>query len=39
MHETCVNNGTKGAKVNYVKGANIGAFVKVVDAMIAHGIV
>jgi glutamate dehydrogenase (NADP+) len=28
-----------GNKVNYVKGANIGGFVKVADAMLAQGVV
>jgi glutamate dehydrogenase (NADP+) len=39
IHETCVAHGseTKGAFVNYVRGANIGGFVKVADAMLAYG--
>jgi glutamate dehydrogenase (NADP+) len=42
IHEACVNYGKvsgMGNKVNYVKGANIGGFVKVADAMLAQGIV
>jgi len=39
IHETCVKYGTKGNKVNYVVGANVGGFVKVADAMLAQGIV
>ncbi len=39
IHHTCVNYGTNGKKVDYVKGANIGGFVKVADAMLAQGIV
>ncbi len=39
IHDTCVNFGTHGNNVDYVKGANIGGFVKVADAMLAQGIV
>ena len=40
IHEMCVNYGNeKGNYVNYVKGANIGGFVKVAKAMIAQGLV
>nr|WP_321405635.1 NADP-specific glutamate dehydrogenase [uncultured Carboxylicivirga sp.] len=40
IHNTCVRFGTEpSGKVNYIKGANIGGFVKVADAMIAQGIV
>jgi glutamate dehydrogenase (NADP+) len=42
IHEACVNFGKVsgiGNKVNYVKGANIGGFVKVADAMLAQGVV
>ena len=40
IHKTCVDFGTESeGYVNYVKGANIGGFVKVADAMIAHGAV
>ncbi|MCC7302584.1 MAG: NADP-specific glutamate dehydrogenase [Bacteroidia bacterium] len=37
IHATCVKYGKDGGSVNYVKGANIGGFVKVADAMIAQG--
>lgn len=42
IHGTCVNYGRTsggGNKVDYVKGANIGGFVKVADAMLAQGVV
>ena len=39
IHETCVRHGAENGKVNYVKGANIGGFLKVADAMLAYGIV
>ena len=42
IHESCVTHGSdsggKGSFVNYVKGANIGGFVKVADAMLAYGV-
>ncbi len=37
IHSTCVRYGQEGKYVNYVKGANIGGFVKVADAMLAQG--
>ena len=37
IHETCKKYGTENGFINYVKGANIGGFVKVADAMIAQG--
>jgi glutamate dehydrogenase/leucine dehydrogenase len=40
IHETCVKFGAEeGDFINYVKGANIGGFVKVANAMLAQGIV
>jgi glutamate dehydrogenase/leucine dehydrogenase len=40
IHETCVKYGAEeDGYVNYVKGANIGGFVKVADAMLAQGLV
>jgi len=39
IHQTCVRYGKEGQYVNYVKGANIGGFVKVADAMIEQGVV
>ena len=39
IHATCVTySGTNGT-VNYVKGANVGGFVKVADALLAYGTV
>ncbi|WP_294141090.1 NADP-specific glutamate dehydrogenase [uncultured Sanguibacteroides sp.] len=37
IHDTCVRYGKEGDKVNYVKGANIGGFIKVAEAMCAQG--
>ena len=39
IHSTCVKYGDEGNYINYVKGANIGGFIKVADAMIAQGLV
>jgi glutamate dehydrogenase (NADP+) len=39
IHETCVKYGREGDFINYVKGANIGGFVKVADAMVEQGVV
>ncbi len=41
IHKTCVQYGydKKGGEVDYVKGANIGGFVKVADAMLEQGLV
>lgn len=39
IHETCVKYGKNGERINYVKGANVGGFVKVADAMLAQGVV
>ncbi|PIQ29331.1 MAG: NADP-specific glutamate dehydrogenase [Bacteroidetes bacterium CG18_big_fil_WC_8_21_14_2_50_41_14] len=39
IHSTCVLWGKEGDYINYVKGANIGGFVKVADAMLAQGLV
>jgi glutamate dehydrogenase (NADP+) len=39
IHETCVEYGQNGTKVDYVKGANLGGFVKVAEAMLAQGVV
>ncbi len=33
IHETCVRYGADGERVDYVKGANIGGFVRVFEAM------
>ncbi len=39
IHHTCQKYGQEGDYVNYVKGANIGGFVKVAEAMLAQGAV
>ena len=41
IHEKCVEYGSvsKDLPVDYVRGANIGGFVKVADAMLAYGLV
>jgi glutamate dehydrogenase (NADP+) len=39
IHATCVKFGKEGDFINYVKGANIGGFVKVAEAMMAQGLV
>lgn len=40
IHETCVEFGkTPSGKIDYVRGANIGGFVKVADAMLDQGVV
>ena len=40
IHNTCVTYGTEDSGfINYVKGANIGGFIKVANAMIAQGVV
>lgn len=40
IHKTCVKYGTEAdGTINYVKGANIGGFIKVADSMMAQGFV
>jgi glutamate dehydrogenase (NADP+) len=39
IHQTCQKYGTEKDYINYVKGANIGGFVKVADAMLSQGLV
>jgi len=41
IHQQCVTYGIEedGSYVNYVKGANIGGFVKVAEAMLAYGVI
>jgi glutamate dehydrogenase/leucine dehydrogenase len=39
IHATCVKYGKGGNFINYVKGANIGGFIKVADAMLDQGVV
>lgn len=38
VHDQCVLFGVEGDRVNYVKGANIGGFVRVADALLAYGV-
>ena len=39
IHDQCVKYGKEGKYIDYVKGANIGGFVKVADAMLDQGVV
>ena len=39
IHSSCIEYGTDGDYVDYVKGANIAGFVKVADAMLDQGLV
>lgn len=39
IHDQCLQYGTDGDNVNYLKGANIAGFVKVADAMLSYGVV
>ena len=39
IHASCIEYGTEGDYVDYVKGANIAGFVKVADAMLEQGVV
>lgn len=39
IHRACVQYGTDGDYVDYVRGANIAGFVKVAEAMLAQGVV
>jgi glutamate dehydrogenase/leucine dehydrogenase len=39
IHATCVKYGKEGDYIDYVKGANIGGFVKIADSMLAQGVV
>ncbi|MCK4994503.1 MAG: NADP-specific glutamate dehydrogenase [Candidatus Omnitrophica bacterium] len=39
IHKQCVKYGKDGKYIDYVKGANIGGFVKVADAMLDQGVV
>ncbi len=39
IHDTCVRYGKEDNFINYVKGANIGGFIKVADAMVDQGII
>ena len=39
IHATCVKHGTDGKFINYVKGANVGGFIKIADSMLDQGVV
>jgi glutamate dehydrogenase (NADP+) len=40
IHASCVRFGLEpSGKINYIKGANLGGFVKVAEAMMAQGVV
>jgi len=39
IHSACVEHGEGDDQVDYVRGANIGGFIKVADAMLAQGLV
>jgi glutamate dehydrogenase (NADP+) len=39
IHATCLEHGKDGDFVNYVKGANVGGFIKVANAMLDQGVV
>lgn len=39
IHESCVQYGTEGEFINYVKGANVAGFIKVADSMLDQGAV
>ncbi len=39
IHESCVQYGTEGEFINYVKGANVAGFIKVADSMLDQGVV
>jgi glutamate dehydrogenase (NADP+) len=39
IHEKCAHYGREGDSINYLKGANIGGFIKVAEAMLAYGVV
>ena len=39
IHNQCVEHGKNGNSVDYIKGANIGGFIKVADSMLDQGVV
>jgi glutamate dehydrogenase (NADP+) len=39
IHENCIQYGRENGFVNYVRGANTAAFIKVADAMVQQGYV
>ena len=38
IHQKCLQYGREDGRVNYIKGANLGGFVKVAEAMLSYGI-
>jgi glutamate dehydrogenase (NADP+) len=38
IHESCVEHGADGGRVDYVRGANLAGFYRVAEAMLAYGI-
>jgi glutamate dehydrogenase (NADP+) len=38
IHQKCLQYGREDGRINYIKGANLGGFVKVAEAMLAYGI-
>jgi glutamate dehydrogenase (NADP+) len=38
IHQKCLQYGREGSRLNYIKGANLGGFVKVAEAMLSYGI-
>lgn len=38
IHDQCVRHGKKKSTVDYIVGANLAGFVRVADAMLAHGV-
>ena len=39
IHQSCAMYGVENDYINYVKGANIGGFIKIADAMLDQGLV
>ncbi len=39
IHHACVEYGTEGSYVNYMKGANIAGFMKVAKSMVEQGVI
>ena len=39
IHSKCIEHGSTNKKIDYVKGANIGGFIKVADAMLDQGVI
>jgi glutamate dehydrogenase (NADP+) len=39
IHKTCVTYGKEKDTVDYVRGANIGGFIKVADTMLSSGVI